>query len=511
MPPHGSKSAALRALCDQGLALHQAGHLEEARAFYKKILLRDPKNFDTLYLLAMICAQTDQDALSYALTKRAIAINPNIGVAHSLLGTVLNKLGRREEALASHGRAIRLQPDNAEAYNNRGNVFHEMQRHEEALADFDAAIALNPDYPAPHYNRATSLFELGRCEEALVSFDRALALAPDNADARFNRSVALLQSGRFQAGWREYEWRKVKIPSPAQLDPGRLWLGEPDLVGKHLFVHYEQGMGDTLQFCRYARLLRDKGVHVSLSVQNPLLSLLRQFEPDIQLFAENEAPATFDYHCPLMSLPLAVGTDVSTIPNAVPYIRADPDKAAYWRGRLATRSGPRVGLVWNGGFRADQPELWTVNAQRNMPFDQIAKLNLGEVDYFSLQKGEPAESELLQTRERYWSSDNFYNFAVELVDFSDTAALVENLDLVICVDTATAHLAGAMGKTVWILSRFNGCWRWLRDRADSPWYPTARLFRQRAPGDWTSVIEEARAALRSWVSLPKSDFADLRP
>lgn len=234
-----------------------------------------------------------------------------------------------------------------------------------------------------------------------------------------------------------------------------------------------------------------------MSVQQPLLALLQQSSPAVQ-FVTDEVPAEFDYHCPLLSLPLAFGTTLETIPANIPYLKSSVEKSPFWKSRLGEKSKPRVGLVWSGGFRPDQPELWPFNRRRNIPLARLASLKNPELEFYSLQKGQPAKFELAELTRDRWDGPDIVDFTRSLNDFSDTAALVDNLDLVISVDTSTAHLAGAMGKPVWILNRFNTDWRWLLDRSDSLWYPTARLYRQEMPEDWDDVIRRVKADLLKW-------------
>jgi hypothetical protein len=309
--------------------------------------------------------------------------------------------------------------------------------------------------------------------------------------------------GDFAMGWELYEWRWLlaKTALKQSLIDRPLWLGVESLKGKTILLHCEQGLGDTIQFCRYAALVAQLGATVILEVQQLLLELLSGLEGVCHVVAEGEPLPPFDYHCPLMSLPLAFRTTLGTIPADIPYIKADPSKTAYWQAKLGEHHKPRVGLVWSGGGRPNQPEVWAINERRNIPLELISRINSPEIDFYSLQKGEPAESELLRRKQEVWPEVNFFNFAQELNDFCDTAALIDNLDLVISVDTSTAHLAAAMGKPVWILNRYDNCWRWLLDRDDSPWYPTAELYRQQRMGDWESVLEQVKTDL-SKVALP---------
>jgi hypothetical protein len=234
-----------------------------------------------------------------------------------------------------------------------------------------------------------------------------------------------------------------------------------------------------------------------LEVPKPLMRLLANLSGVAQLVEAGSALPPFDFQCPLMSLALAFKTDLSNIPANIPYIKSEADKSEYWKEKLGERSKPRVGLVWSGGFRPNQPEVWRVNERRNIPLAKFAALKDVDVEFYSLQKGQPAESELAELNSNNWNGPHIIDFTSDLNDFSDTAALIDNLDLVISVDTSTAHLAGALGKPVWILNRFDTDWRWLLDRSDSPWYPTAKLFRQQRIEDWTGVIDQVKNELWS--------------
>jgi hypothetical protein len=346
-------------------------------------------------------------------------------------------------------------------------------------------------------SHGAALAEMARYEEALHAQERALKLSPDLAKAHFNRAQMLLLRGEFEEGWKAYEWRWKTPEFAARIRaPGTpVWNGRQALQGKRVLLYAEQGLGDTIQFCRFVPMVAALGAEVVFEVQPPLVGLMRSLA-DIRVIAQGEAHPEVDYACPLISLPGFLHADPFSLRETVPYLSADEDRAQAWKARLGESARPRIGLVWNGGFRADRPELWASNARRNMRLEQIARLNCEEADFYSLQKGEPAESELAQRRAEVWPTDNLFLFTDALRDFADTAALIANLDLVISVDTSTAHLAGAMGKPVWILNRHDTCWRWLLERSDSPWYPSATLYRQPRAGDWDTVIERVKSDLR---------------
>ena len=420
---------------------------------------------------------------------RAIALKPDNAWAHNNRGVVLQALRRPDEALANYDRAIACKPDYAEAYYNRGIVLQDLGRLDDALIGFDKAIALKPDYAEAYNNRGIVLQDLRRPDDALASYDQAIALTPDYAEAYSNQSHSFLQMGRFEQGWRLHEWRKkTAIPVGNRLLPKPLWLGSEDISNRTLFVHCEQGLGDTIQFCRYGKLLTARGIRVVMAVQEPLHRLLNQMSPGIQIIRHGEVPAAYDYHCALMSLPLALGTTLATIPAEQRYIFADEPLRKAWAARLPPRTKPGIGIVWSGSRNHKN------DRNRSIDLRTLGALFSADAHWISLQKGlGDGDSTLLR---------DFHNVIAcgdELRDFSDTAAVIDLLDLVITVDTSVAHLAGAMGKRVWILLPYNSDWRWLLDRNDSPWYPSVRLFRQNDARSWGNVVARVQAALKDFI------------
>jgi tetratricopeptide (TPR) repeat protein len=429
--------------------------------------------------------------------ERALQLKPDYSEAHALRGSVLQKLGRFEEALRSYERALQLKPDYAAAHLNRGSALQEFGRFGEARESYERALQLKPDYAEVYSNLGAWHYLRNEPEAAVVDLNRAIDIQPDLAVAYMNRAYAELLAGDLESGWVDHEWRWKAMPhllDPRYPDRTR-WHGLESLTGKTIVLHSEQGLGDTLQFSRYAKPVADLGATVILEVQSPLATLLANLEGLSQLVVRGEPLPSFDYHCPLMSLPLAFRTSLSTVPARVPYIRSDSLKTRLWKEKLGASTKLRVGLVWSGGFRRGQPELWSVNRRRNVPLAKLAALRNSDVTFYSLQKGRAAQAELTELKAVGWPGPELIDFTESLRDFSDTAALMENLDLVISVDTSTAHLAGAMAKPVWIMNRFDGCWRWLLNRTDSPWYPTARLYRQQRAGDWDEVVERIRIDL----------------
>jgi hypothetical protein len=392
------------------------------------------------------------------------------------LGVVSRAQGRLEEAVARFQQALALGPDHPETRNNLGVALVDLGRPEEAIRHYERVLTLQPNRAEIHTNLAIALQRRGRYAEAFASYGRSLALKPDYAQAHLNRAYALLTTGELDEGWEEYEWRFAV----ARYDRGfdrPLWSGEP-LGGRSILIHAEQGFGDALQFVRYVSAVAERDGRVILEVPEPLVRLVRTVAGVSQVVARGDPLPAFDCHCPLLSLPRVFKTNLANIPNAVPYLRVPAEASAGWAERIPATPGPRVGIVWAGT---------TVGA-----LDLRALEALWEVEgisWFSLQVGERSGdiSSLAGVK--------IADLSRWLMDFADTAAAVCRLDLVISVDTAVAHLAGALGRPVWLLSGHPPEWRWLLDREDSPWYPTARLFRQGKEGEWPGIAREVAAAL----------------
>jgi hypothetical protein len=385
----------------------------------------------------------------------------------------------------------------AAAFYNRGNALNMLNRFEEALASYDRALALRPDYVEALANRGATLHELQSFTEALASYDHAISLRPDSADVHYNEALCRMLIGDFERGLEKHEWRwKTGLFRTSKRDFAKpLWLGSDDVAGKTILLHAEQGLGDTIQFCRYAPLLAQRGANVVLEVQKPLHQLLSSLPDVSHVLSRGDPLPHFDMHCPLLSLPLAFKTRLDSIHGETPYLSSSAVKIAEWRNRLGERQKPRIGLVWAGNPRKELPGANRIDAQRSIAFDRLAVLLKDtRCEFYSLQKGEAAVTQLRESALR----QHVVDWTDEIHDFADTAALIENLDLIISVDTAVAHLAGALGKPFWLINRYNTCWRWLLDRDDSPWYPTARLFRQDETRDWDGVTARVLDALRAY-------------
>lgn len=537
----------------EALALQRQGRLREAEKIYARAHKAAPDNFDALNLLGALKLQQGQIGEAQRLLSAAVKANPRVAGAWSNLGQALHALKRLPEALECLDRARGLAPDDVAILNQHANVLVSLGRPQEALAelqqvlarapnhvearltsgivcatlgsaeralaDFDVALRLAPGHPGVHYNRGVALIALGRYAEAIEANDRAVALAPqyaaawlnrgkalmqlnrcdeavasyaqalaarkDYADAHFNKALALLTAGDYRGGFADYEWRWRRTGMPPQTSRGKpLWLGEYPLTRKTVLLHAEQGLGDTIQFARYAPLLAAGGAKVILEVQPELKSLMRRLDGVATVVARGEATPPFDVHTPLGSLPLALHTQASAVPAQIPYLVADDAEVTKWSARLAALPRPRVAVAWSGNASHDN------DRNRSIAFARLTPLLAAPVSFVGIQRDVRAEDAAALAGEA-----RVTQLGGELADFNDTAAVLALCDLVVAVDTAPAHLAGAMGRPVWVLVPFAPDWRWTRAGETTPWYPTARLFRQQAPGDWDSVIARVAAEL----------------
>lgn len=476
---------------NRGNALHALERPEEALASYGRALNLRPD-----YAAAYInrgTAQRDLDLPQAALEsfEHALELRPDDATAYNNCGTEMRDLGCPEEALASYERALHVNPGYADAHINLGLALAELRRPEEALKGFERAAQLKPDCAEAYFNLGNGLRALCRSSVALQSYRRALQIEPGHVSAHFNISLCRLRLGEFGQGWEDYEWRwrTEQMAMDKRNFSQPLWSGVEPLAGKTILLHHEQGFGDTLQFSRYVKQVAALGARVVLQVQAPLVPLLTTLEGPAQVIPNDAALPGFDVHCPLLSLPLAFKTDIDSIPAGIPYLHSDAAHRALWESRLGSRTRPRIGLAWSGG--AKHPNDYN----RNVALGKMLPVLDNRGEYVSLQKEVRAsDAGVLAAR------PDIRHFGSALDTFADTAALVELMDLVVCVDTSVAHLAGAMGKAVWILLPFSPDWRWLLNRDDSPWYPTAKLFRQPQIGDWSSVIKRVTAELAEWLN-----------
>lgn len=515
-------STAQTAKLEQALAAHRQGQLDTAAALYRDILTGNPSHFDSLHLLGVIEMQRGDAAQAVEFIGKAVQVNKKNAGAYSNLGLALRDLRRFEEALSACNKAVAVQVDNALAQYNRALILLDLERHEQALAGFRKALQINPNMPEAHTNMGVTLQAMGRFEEALASFTKArdllpgdatalhnigsvdqllgrhddarkafegaIACQPDHAEAHVGLSECLLQSGAYTEGWREYEWRwKVASIAPLKRNFAQpSWTGQEDIAGKTILIHAEQGLGDTLQFARYIGPLRARGARVILEVQPALKTLFAAQAVDVPVLAKDEVLPAFDMHCPLMSLPMALGMGGDFA--AAPYIQAPAAAIDKWRARLGSADKKRCGVVWSGAeIKRGSGRYRSIDLQT---FKRIAD---GGVELIGLQHmvrdGDTAALAAFP---------EVNNLGPELQDFADTAGLIANLDLVIAVDTAVAHLAGAMGKPLWLLLAHAPDWRWdINPGNGTVWYPSARVFRQPALFDWAAVLDHVAAALKA--------------
>ncbi len=511
-------------LLQQAVALHQNGQLAQAQAIYLDILKSQPKHFDALHLLGVIALHTKNYQSAVDLIDKAIETYPSNANAYYNRGNALKELKQLDAAVASYDQAIRLKPDYADAYYNRGgilkelkqldaavasydqvinlnpgyadayynrgNILKELKQLDAAVASYDQAIRLKPDYTDAYYNRGIALGELRQLDAAVANYDQVISLNPDYADAYWNKALVLLVNGDFEKGWEFYEWRwkRDAFSSPKRNFPQPLWLGVEALQNKTILLHSEQGLGDTLQFCRYAQLVAALGARVILEVERPLINLLRGMSCISELVEKGTTLPAFDYHCPLLSLPLAFKTNLNTVPASSGYLNSDKAKVENWQATLGAQTKLRVGIVWSGSTGHEN------DANRSLLLSDLIAYLPQDVEYVSLQKElRDVDKETLQANPR------IKHFGSELKDFTDTAALCELMDIVISVDTSVAHLSGALGRPTWILLPYKPDWRWLLDGADSPWYSSVKLFRQDSSCNWDSALKSVKADLISKI------------
>jgi len=494
---------------NRGNTLREMERFDEALASFDQALAIRPNHADAFDSRGLVLVEMKRYDEALACFDNAIAIAPNVVDFHIHRGATLKKTKRWIAALASFDRVLALKADCAETLNHQGFALLELGRLEEALTSFDRALAIAPNFAEAHNNRGNALKESKRLNEAIASYERALSIEPDRVEAQANKALSLLLAGHFESGWKLNEGRKRKAEPIGRFSSNAvaapLWSGIEPLVGRTLFVYWEQGLGDTIQFCRFAKLAEQRGAKVIFSVQNRLRKLLSSLSPTIEFFDERRAPDQFDYHCPLFRLPLAFQTTLDTIPADAPYLHAEPGRAAEWRDRLGGE-GFKIGVAWQGN-KAGRVDIGRSFALAEfLPLSRVPKVRL-----ISLQKNDGAEQ--LRDPPEGMNIETFgESFDAGEDAFLDTAAMMANLDLVVTSDTSVAHLAGALGRPVWVLLKHVPDWRWMLDRSDSPWYPTMRLFRQSERGDWSGPFSEVERVVRELIEKkPQSAHAPSVP
>ena len=479
-----------------GNALRKKCKPDEAVSCFSKAIELKPEYAEAhnnLGLVLQVQGKLDEAASHF---RKAIELKPEYAAAHSNLGSVLQKQGNLEEAAKSFRLATELNPDHAEVHNNLGTFLQKQGKLDEAIERYKKAITLEPNHTKAHNNFGAALQEQGKYDEAMEYYKRAISLNPDYAEAHMNRSFVLMLTENFEEGWPEYEWRLHTKDRISRTFKQPLWDGTP-LDSRSILVHAEQGLGDTIQFVRYLPMVQATGGHVVFECQKNLVRLLKNnegFDEIIEKASANEKNSHFDVQVPLLSLPGIFGTTLENIPSKVSYITVDPEPVKQWNARIEHNDDFKIGIVWAGSPHH------TNDRNRSCKLEDFAQLaEIPGLSFYSVQKG-PASAEVFNPP----GGMKIINLADELNDFADTAAIIANLDLVISVDTAVVHLAGAIGKPVWNLLPFAPEWRWQLNRADSPWYPGMRLFRQSQPNDWTGVFEQVKKALISKISTTKT-------
>lgn len=510
---------------NRGNVLKEFKRWHDALAAYDRAIAFDPANTLAFVHRGNVLVQLNERGAALANYDQALALQPESASIHFNRAVALESLQRWDEAMASLDIAVRIDPKNASAYSHRGNVLSELQQLDAALRDQTLAINLSPERAEFHFNRATVLERLGRWEDAangyrqalaldgnhavahsnlgralmmlndiaasISSYDRAIAADPELAIAHYNRAFVKLLSGELVDGFASYEWRwKTGDPAFRQIGGDAavpIWRGDQPLAGHSLLVVTEQGLGDTLQFCRYIGLLADRGATVTLEADDALAGLLTGVNGIAQVVSDARALKRFDFKCSLLSLPSAFKTTLDSIPAPPRYIHVDEKNVARWQLRLGCRVRPRIGIVWSGN-----PKMQPYDRHRSMPLSKLLEYLPREFAYFCLQ------TEIRENDRAVLAASNFIeNYAA---DFVDTAALCECMDLIISVDTSLVHLAGALGRPTWALLPFMPDWRWFLEREDSPWYPSTRLYRQTAIGDWDGVLARVADDLRKRFS-----------
>ena len=473
---------------DHARELFLSNRFAEAEMIYRQILAHDPRNANAMHMLGLLFNETKRRPQAVEIIRQAIALVPKSAELYNNLGAVLDDMLQFDPAIECYRKALELKPDYAEAYSNLGNSLKDSGRIEEAIPNYRRAIQLKPDYALAHHNLATALHMVGQIDEAYVECRRALEIQPDFALAHTTLGMMHITDGDFARGWPEYEWRRgareLNVVERPVSQP--LWEGG-DLAGKTILLQCEQGLGDTMHYVRYAPMIARRGGKVLLEVQPSLVRLLSNSPELGQVFAQSQPLPPFDLHCPLPSLPARFGTTLDTIPSDIPYIFPDPAIAERWAKRIPKDGRLKVGLSWAG--RKEHVH----DRDRSLPLALLAPFAEAKNVWFcSLQKGPPST----QAKNPPKGMD-LADWSEELTDFAETAGLLANLDLLISVDTAVIHLAGAMAKPTWVLLHFMPDWRWMLERDDSPWYATFRLFRQVMRGDWSTPMRRASEALKS--------------
>lgn len=471
----------------RAVALHRQGQLEQAESIYRRLAEHDARHFGVAHMLGLALLQQGKAAAAVEQLQRASSLDPGSAEALGHLGDALKATGQPEAALQAYQAKLRQRPDDLETLFPCGLVLHSLHRYQEAVTCHEAALRIRPDGPRILFSCANALVELGRFDEAMARFDRCIEVQPEFDGARRNRGILKLLLGDLAGGWPDYEHRRPK-PADRLIKPAAPdWLGE-ELGGRSLLVSDATGLGDAIQFIRYLPLLAARGARVSFLGNPRLFRLFRPLASSIEFLSELPADRRFDFHCKLLSLPALCGTRMDNIPAPIPYLHAEPDRVAKWAARIGDQ-GFRIGISWKGN-----PSR-TIDAGRSVPLAEFAAIaRLPGVRLISLQKRYGLE-QLQSMPEGMQVESPGDDLDAGEDSFVDSAALMQNLDLVISSDTSTLHVAGALGRPAYLALKFVPEWRWFLNRDDTAWYPSVRLFRQPQRDDWRSVFENMASAI----------------
>lgn len=515
----------IQEIYNKAIELHQKKRLDEAKVLYEKILTINPNQIDALYSFSVLCMSQNQNDKAIEMLEKAISIRPNksyynnLGIllsnkgrndkaiemfekaieldsnyanAYQNLGIVLKEQGKLDKSLEVLYKAILINPNYVSAYNVLGAVLDKQNKFDEAIKIYKKAIELDPNYCDAYYNLGITFKDLAKLDDAMDMFDKAISINNNHIDSCWNKSLIHLMLGDFEEGFRLYESRwEVKNNLKLKRNYSQpLWLGKESLCGKTILIYSEQGFGDTIQFCRYIDMLKNLECNIIFELESNLISLLSQIKGVDKFISKGEPMPPFDYHCPLLSLPLAFKTSLETIPSSISYLKADINKVESWNNSFGLKRKPRIGIVWSS------VSMFKDDSKRSMLLEQFIKcFPEDKYELVCLQKVLKEED-----KEFFQQYGKISFYGDKLNDFSDTAGLISCMDLVISVDTSVAHLSGALGIPTWILIPFVADWRWLQNRSDSPWYQSVRLFRQNKMDDWKNVVDDVNTKLKEVFS-----------
>jgi tetratricopeptide (TPR) repeat protein len=448
-------------LYQRALSLHHAGKLADAEGLYNTLLSYFPNQVEILTTLGIVLLQQGRSEAGFQQLKKSLSLNPNQPAALYNMAVELQKLARLDEALACYNKALKLNPQDINALINRGNTLKDMKQYKEAIASFENALALQPKIPSAHWNKALTHILLGEYEE----------------------------------GWKEYEWgwQCGERGKPRQYSQPT-WLGAEPIAGKTILIHPEQGFGDLIQFSRYVPMLENLGANVILEAPASLVELMASLSSKLTVIKEGDALPAFDVVCPVMSLPLALKTTLKTIPANTPYLRVSESKKQYWQAKLGVKTRPRIGIVWSGSMTNQIDN--NLCARRNIPLEQLKPLFELPLEFHVLQKDiRPEDKPTLE------SLTQLHCHQEELKDFADTAAIIQEVDLVISVCTSVAHLSGALGHNTWVLLPYSADYRWMLNENESPWYPNIELIRGKKIGNWSDIVQKTIQKLKASLSI----------